>query len=132
MSTEGLFVLLPVLLFSLILAAGVTGFLVGRGRKRKPATGAGTGTGNAVQGTITAARILDNDSGSVTQFYPAVDVSYTVGGRGWTAANLPVARETHADRARVSALLENRLRPGQPVSLEFDPADPGRVRIASL
>lgn len=122
MSTDVLFVLIPVLLFALALGAGIARFFNGRGAKRKH---------SSVEGTILAARIQENDAGSVTQFYPVVDVSYTIEGRPWSAVNLPMARETHSDRAKAAALLADRLRPGQPITLEFDTADPGRVRIVS-
>lgn len=118
MSGVVLFALLPVLVFA----------LVGAKLLKRRANGGGW---TRVEGSITAARLFENDMGSVTQYCPAVDVSYAAAGQAWTAANLAVARETHADRAKVEALLAGPLQPGRTIALEFNTTAPGQVRVAA-
>ena len=90
----------------------------------------GAGGWSPRSGTIVSSRLGENSVGSVTQYYPVVDVHYHRDGQTVAATNLAVARETRTDLAGAKALIAGPFAPGQPIALVEDPAMPGRVSLA--
>ncbi len=83
-----------------------------------------------VQARIVAARIGENDTGSLTQYVPLLSVTYVVGREEHVALNLPVARESHADAEPVKMLLAGPYRVGATVDILCNRRRPERASIA--
>jgi len=114
--TDLAFILLPFLLLA------VPAVLLVRAARRPGWT--------RVEARIVAARLGENDAGSVTQYFPVLSVAYVIGGRDQVALDLPVARESHPDARRVRGLLSDRYGVGAPVDILCNPRSPERASIA--
>lgn len=103
---------------SLLLAAGATAF-VARLRGRWPKT----------SGMVSAARLAERERERGTEFYPMLDLTYTIAGKPYEAMRVPVPNVAHAIRKRAESHLETTYPVGRNIAIAYDPAWPERVRI---